>query len=141
MQWRNQSHRPKAITILSILQIISSIFMLIGGLAMLVVGGLGGGGFFAILGLIYIPLGILFAFVGYGLYSGKGWAWKYAVIAQVIGIPLSLIITVIMPLVVGGDVGSSVIGSVPGIIIGIITLSYMLRPRTRAYFGKVQLDV
>jgi hypothetical protein len=112
-----------------------------------------------IMPFIYLPLGIFFAIVGYGLYVGKGWAWKYTVTLQVINfvfsisfsllLPLLIVSLSPMPLAMGSDEDSlignlmlnSIVSLIPTVIFFIITMSYMLRPKTRAYFGKVQIDI
>ena len=85
--------------------------------------------------------GYFFAIVGKGLYSGKGWSWKSAVIAQGVSIPLNVLTSLFLALQPGAEVASLLSRwLIPTIILNIVSLYYMLKPRTRAYFGKIQLD-
>lgn len=167
MQWRNLSHRPKGITFMSILQIIGGIIAILVALStMSMFNGLNSFGMQSsfslmilpmIISFIYIPLGIFFVLVGRGLYKGRGWAWKYTIIVQVVSFVFSLLSVFLMPLLfpslpptplaiesnehTAHTIGQIIGGLTPSVIFFVITMSYMLRPKTRAYFGKIQIDV
>lgn len=133
MQWRQLNHRPKGITIIAILQILGGIGSISNGVFLI-----GGGGSYSgnsgYLGAYGLALGVFYLFVGYGLYSGKGWAWTTSVLAQIVGVPLGLVVGL-----AAGQGVAILAGSIPSIILAIIILSYMFRPTTKAYFGKAQL--
>jgi hypothetical protein len=191
MQWRNQSHRPKGITFMSIIQIISSLFLIIPAALMIIPMALMASMFMyigqspfmmqsllmmlpMIVPFINFSLGIFFVIVGHGLYVGKGWAWKYTIIIQVINFVFSLSFTLLMPLLImpllleslipmssniegnasalipmssniegnaSALIVNSIVSLIPTIVFFMITMAYMLRPRTRAYFGKVHIDI
>jgi hypothetical protein len=120
----------------SLLQFISSVIMF--GIAIIFVLGL----IYApdalpywqgiALSLLYLALGIAFAYLGTGLYHGKGWAWKYTIIAQGVNIPITILIPIFLPDGGGGGFGS--------IFLVIIIILYMLKKKTRAYFGRIELE-
>ena len=98
-----------------------------------------------IFAIIFLPLGAFYIYVAFGLYHGKGWGWKYTIIVQTISIVASVSLLTISGAMSGGpdpahSAGEEFGGAIPSIIIFIITMSYMLKPKTRAYFGKVQVD-
>jgi hypothetical protein len=101
------------------------------------------GGFFGnnvtlmIAGIEGIFWGIVYLIIGYGLFNGKGWSWTYTVLLQIIIIPYSIIVD---GLIKYGDITETFNIQIFYIISGIIILWYMLKPKTRAYFGKVKLD-
>lgn len=128
MQWRELDRRPRGITIISILMILAGILYAIVGLVFFAIAGF--------LGLIYLALAAYALIVGYGLYVGKGWAWTTTVIAQIIGLAVGVISSVL----ISQDPVIGLTASIPGLIVGIIILWYMLRSTTRAYFGKVKLS-
>ena len=68
MQLRDLNHRPKMITALFIVMIFSGLGLISIGINQIV--------------LMALIFGVLEILVGYGLYSGKGWAWTWTVIVQ-----------------------------------------------------------
>lgn len=136
--------RPAGVTIIAILNIISGIVMLLGGLGLAVAssilptmttldpnasgqmalaGLLGAGG--AAIGGVMIILGIISFIVAWGLLKGKGWAWTVTIILSLVSIVMGVI-----SLVAGN------FGSIVNIIIGGIVIYYLYRPHVKAYFGK-----
>jgi hypothetical protein len=136
--------RPTGVTIIAILNIISGIVMIAGGLGLAAIGsilptmstidpnaksqlavaGLLGVGGVAV-GAILIILGIISFIVAGGLLKGRGWAWTVTVILSVISIAIGIIS------IIGGN-----FGSILSIIISGIVLYYLYRPHVKAYFGK-----
>ena len=136
--------RPTGVTIIAILNIISGIVMLIGGVGlaaissilptmttidpnasgqMAVAGLLGAAG--VAVGGILIILGIISFIVAWGLLKGKGWAWSLTMILSIISIIIGIV-----SLVAGS------FGSIVNIIIAGIIIYYLYRPHVKAYFGK-----
>lgn len=124
--------RPTGVTIIAILEILGALVMLfVGGLAL--IGGeaasaLGLGlvsGLIAVLGAIMLILGIVMLGVAWGLWTGKGWAWTFAIVFIVLGIVVGL-----AQMITGGYHG------ILTLIIQIIIVYYLFRPNVKAYFGK-----
>ena len=136
--------RPTGVTIIAILNVISGIVMLVGGLGLaaissilptmttldpnasgqLAVAGLLGVGGIAVGGILII-LGIISFIVAWGLLKGKGWAWSVTMVLSIISIVIGVISMV---------AGS--IGSIVNIIIAGIIIYYLYRPHVKAFFGK-----
>ena len=141
--------RPTGVTIIAILNIISGIIMLLGGIGLAAIGSIlptlttvdpNAGGQMALAGLlgvggvavggILIILGIISFIVAWGLLKGKSWAWTVTVVLSVISIVMGIIS------LVGGN-----FGSVVNIIIAGIIIYYLYRPHVKAYFGKGVKDL
>lgn len=138
------SSRPTGVTIIAILNIISGIAMLAGGIGLSVAGSLlptmttvdpNAGGQMALAGLlggagvfiggIMIILGIVSFIVAYGLLKGSGWAWTATVVLSIINAVMGIIS------LAGGNFTSII-----SIIISGIVIYYMYRPHVKAFFGK-----
>jgi hypothetical protein len=141
--------RPTGVTIIAILNIISGIIMLIGGVGLAAISSIlptmttldpNAGGQMAIAGLlgvggaavggILIILGIISFIVAWGLLKGKSWAWSVTIILSIISIVIGII-----SLVAGN------FGSVVNIIIAGIIIYYLFRPHVKAFFGKSAKDL
>lgn len=136
--------RPTGVTIIAILNIISGIIMIVGGVGLAAIGsvlpamttlnpnaggqtalvGLLGAGGIAV-GAILIILGIISFIVAWGLLKGQAWAWTVTLILSIISI-----ITGIVSLV-GGNAGAIV-----NVIIAGVVIYYLYRPHVKTYFGK-----
>jgi hypothetical protein len=141
--------RPLGVSIIAILNVISGIIMLIGGVGLAAVGsalptmttvnpnaggqmalvGLLGGGAAAV-GAVLIVLGIVSFIVAWGLFKGKGWAWTVTIILSAISVIMGIIS------LVGGN-----FGAVVNIIIAGVVIYYLYRPHVKAYFGKSATSV
>ena len=136
--------RPTGVTIIAILNIISGIVMLAGGIGLTTAGSLlptmtkvdpnaGGqmalanllGGAGVAIGGIMIVLGIVSFIVAYGLLKGRGWAWTATIVLSAINLILGIVS------LVGGNWASII-----NIIISAVVIYYMYRPHVKAYFGK-----
>lgn len=122
--------RPTGVTILAVLEFIVGIFALLGGTGALVgsafAGVFGYGaltGLLAALGVFLLLTGILALIVGWGMWTGKGWAWAVGLVLAAIGIVSSLV---------------SLPGSIISIVIDLLIIYYLTRPHIKAYFGKGQ---
>ncbi|MEO9363209.1 MAG: hypothetical protein ABI348_04840 [Nitrososphaera sp.] len=133
--------RPRGVTIIAILNIISGIVMLFAGVGLAAVislstldPGIAGqmaqtklaGGVGVIVGGVLTVLGIISLVVAWGLLKGKGWAWTVTVILSIITVALGVVH------LAGGNVVSII-----NIIISGVILYYVYRPHIKAYFGKV----
>ncbi len=88
--------RPTGITILVFLEALASLLLLIGGLALVVLGRFAGdaipvpiprplvGSFFALVGVVLLVFGLAGFCVCWGLWTGKSWAWSIALVLAVI---------------------------------------------------------
>jgi hypothetical protein len=134
--------RPTGVTIIAILNIISGIIMLIGGVALVAIGSalhsafdgtdpgmsiLAGmsGAFGIAMGGIIFALAIFSFIVAYGLWNGKGWAWTLTVVLSIISIALNAI-----------SLAGANFGGIISMIISAVILYYLYRPHVKAYFGK-----
>ncbi len=124
--------RPFGVTILAVLSGLAGVFLVLGGL-LLVIGGsaavgmdaaMGGSGVGAIVGAVTgVLAGILLVFglinlvVAWGLWTGKGWAWWLTVIGGVLNLLSILALNIL------------------GAVIGAIVLWYMFKPHVKEFFG------
>ena len=120
----SQKVRPTGVTILAVLEIISGIVAILGGLffatmAAMMIGTDVYGAFGGIISGVLIVIGLASFLMAWGQFQGKSWAWT-----------ITLILTVIHLIF---DLPSF---NVIGIIINAIILYYLFRPHVKAYFGK-----
>jgi hypothetical protein len=151
MRWRNLNDRPKGITLVVILQIINGLFILInfGPLVFILLMFPGFFGFMLPFILIPIFIGIFFIINGRALYIGKGWSWWATIIINILNIMnisylfMPLISSQAIPLsqIAETNMGLGLHSLIANIICAVITMPYMLRSKTRAYFGKVKIDI
>ena len=125
--------RPTGISVLAILELLGGVVLLLAGIGIAAAGGsiltsmgYGGlGGIAAVAGGALAIFGLFALLVGWGLWTGKGWAWVLAVILTILGIL--------------GGLGSLAFGAITGIVglvIDILILWYLLRPNVKSYFGR-----
>ena len=127
--------RPMGITILAVLSAIGGVLGLLGGIALIGLGGVaaastGSAAFFglgAVWGLLVLATAIASLVFAYGAWTLKPWAWPLGVALQVISLALAAL-TVIS----GGDIGSQIIS----IVISAIILYYLFQPNIKAVFGR-----
>jgi len=119
----SQKVRPIGVTILGILEIISGIIAIVGGLFVATFSAMMGTEIFAayggVISGVLIVIGIVSFVMAWGLLAGKSWAWT-----------ITLILTIISVIF---DLASF---NVFGLIIEAIILYYLFRPHVKAYFGK-----
>jgi hypothetical protein len=115
---------------MAILMFLAGIVLVLGGLGALVgsafVDLFGFGrfaGLVAVVGVAAFILGILTLIEGWGMWSGREWAWIVGIILTILGLLSSI------AQLAGGSPGS-----VLGIIIYAIILYYLTRPHIRTYF-------
>jgi len=124
--------RPAGITILVILEVIVSFFLLLGGLALAllepIIRGympmpmMFVGAFIFFFGIVFVVLGLLGLIVSWGLWTGQGWAWAIAFALAIIGAIMGLF--------------SLPPGVVALLIDGFIAY-YLWQPRVRAFYGGI----
>jgi hypothetical protein len=144
MQWRQLNRRPKRITAISIVMLIAGVGLIGTGITNIhPVHEYSADASPSVRSPLAAIVGVFEIFVGYGLYSGKGWAWTSTVIVQfvVFGSILILLIPVAQHSpdpagTIGQIIGTYGIGAIAAIIV----LPNMFRSTTRAYFGKVRLN-
>ena len=127
--------RPTGVAILAILDFIGGALAILAGVAFIALGGSGLlgsfgfgsllSGFVAVLGGVVLILGLFAIFVGWGLWSGKGWAWTLAIVLYAIGALFSL-----ASLVTGSYT------SIVSLVIYALLIWYLWKPHVKAYFGK-----
>lgn len=118
--------RPVGVTILAVLEIISGIVGVVGGLFLASFSGMMDmdflGAMAGVVGGVLVALGLASFVLAWGLLQGKSWAWT-----------LTLILTIIAVIF---DLPSL---NVIGLIIEAIILYYLFRPHVKAYFGKGEM--
>lgn len=127
--------RPVGVTILAVLNFLFAVVLLAvagliiaGGafLEMLAEGGAMGllAGLGAVVGGLVVLLALAVFVIGWGLWTGRGWAWALELIFAVIGILFALVS------MLGGDVQ----GALFGLVIDGLILYYLTRPGVAKYF-------
>ncbi|MDG6942439.1 MAG: hypothetical protein JRN34_05940 [Nitrososphaerota archaeon] len=127
--------RPAGIAILAILEILGGLIVLLLGVGVAVISG----SLFSALGLalpagigvalggIVAVFGILGLLVGWGLWTGRGWARVLAIILSGIGVLASL-----------ASLALGSVASILGLVIDGAILWYLFRPNVKAFFGGAQ---
>jgi hypothetical protein len=98
--------RPLGVTIIAILQLISSILLLFGGFGSFVIGmaTMPFGFILLIVGAVFLFFGLIGFIIGWGLWTLKGWAWMIAFILNLLSVILAIlsfdIISLIIPLII-----------------------------------------
>lgn len=126
--------RPGGVTVLAILDFLGGILAFFAGLFVVALGGSGllsqfgygfVSGFVVVAGVAVIIIGLLALLLGYGMWTGKEWAWLLAVILYALGAVSSLLS------LAGGSFGSIV-----SLVIYGLLLWYLWKPHVKAYFGR-----
>ncbi|MGA8842488.1 MAG: hypothetical protein WB511_02805 [Nitrososphaeraceae archaeon] len=135
-----QGKRPRGVTIISILMIISGVASILIGLAILAgsislslvaqgsdVGALAG----VLMGVggLTIALGIASLVIAWGLINAKRWAWILTVIISIISIITSI-----------AGIASGALFHIINLIIYGIILYYLYRPEVKSYFSRVKVS-
>lgn len=126
--------RPTGISILAVVEFLLGILALYEGLALTTeisalaaMGFTNAGTINAVEGLEAV-LGVVSLVLGYGLWTGKEWAWLLAVVFSVVSIILAAVVYAILPI--------SPAGSVLSVVIALIVLFYLYRPQVKEFFGR-----
>jgi hypothetical protein len=126
--------RPQGVTILAVLAAIGGVLGIVAGAALAGIGGLVAGsgagflaGFIAVFGLIAIAQSVLLLAFAYGAWTLQPWGWTLGVIAEVVGLVLSVLFIVN---------GSSISSQIVGIVIAGAILYYLFTPSVKAAFGR-----
>ena len=127
--------RPLGITILAVLSAIGGVLGLLGGIALIGLGGVAAAqtgatayfGLGAVWGILILASAIASLVFAYGAWTLKPWAWPLGVALQIIGLALAAL-TVIS----GGDISSQIIS----VVISVIILYYLFQPNIKALFGR-----
>jgi hypothetical protein len=129
------SARPTGITILAVLAAIGGVLSILGGIALIGLGGVAGAttgqaalfGMGAIFGLILLASGIASLAFAYGAWTLQPWAWTLGIALQIISLALS-----VLTIISGGDLAGQIIS----IAIAAIILYYLWQPGIKAVFGR-----
>jgi len=105
------------------------------------------GAFSAVMGCVFLAMGIGYLIMFYGLLKGKEWAWLITIVLLIIGIVIQLVSTtsggIFNTSVINRDEfnNRSVVSEIPisiiGIALNILIIYYLFRSHVRAYFGKI----
>jgi hypothetical protein len=115
---KKMADRPLGVTIICVLQFIGAIILIALG-ALLVLGGLLLGPLLAVIGAVFLVLGLISFFVTFGLWKLKSWAFWITIIINIIEI-----VTGIGSAVAAGDYSP-----IFGIIIPLIVVIYLFTVR------------
>jgi hypothetical protein len=130
------SQRPMGVTILAVLEILTGLGALLGGLGMMAVAGFVGantsyGGILGVLGaslgIVFIIFALISFLLAWGLLGGKGWARTLAMVFAALEALFGLLG------IIGGDYSS-----VLTLAIGVIILYYLMRPEVMGFFKSIQ---
>lgn len=127
--------RPLGVTIVSILQILTGIIGVVGGLALFLIGGLGALAtplllILKLLGVVLLVLGAASFIMAYGLWKGKRWAWLISLIFTVVWIVVETI----------GLIRGS-ISNIISIALNSFMLFYLTRSHVKAFFNGGQVGL
>jgi len=127
--------RPIGVTLLAALHVLQAIVLILGGLALMVLGafmrrGIFGvprfvHGFVSVIGVALVVIALLYLGLAWGLWTGKGWAWIISLILAALGVIVS-----VLSLVTGG------FGPIVVLVLDALILYYLFRPNVRAFFGE-----
>ena len=122
--------RPTGVTILAVLAAIGGVFGILGGVALLGLGGLfaaaGLGGFAFIFGLVLLVVGIAYLAFAYGAWTLKPWGWQLGIVVSV-----AYVVVQVIQVVLGGDISGAIIG----IVVSAVIIYYLNMPDIRRAFG------
>lgn len=128
--------RPLGVTILAILEFVGGVLALLLGLFFMAVGPYVAELFagtavppllsalLGVLGVVFLVAGLVALLVGWGLWTGKGWAWWIVVVLEVLGVVSSL---------AGLAMGDP--SSLLGLLIAALILYYFFKPHVKDFFG------
>jgi uncharacterized membrane protein (DUF2068 family) len=126
--------RPTGVTIIAVLAAIGGIFGILGGLALVGLGGfiaasgVTGGALAPIVGLLLLAYGVLALVLAYGFWNLKPWAWTLGVGLQAAGI----VINILQFINNTNNAASTVIS----IAISAAIIWYLYQPNVKAAFGR-----
>lgn len=127
--------RPTGVTILAVLAAIGGVLGLLGGVALLGLGGIAAGatgnaaffGMGAFAGIISVAIAIASLAFAYGAWMLQPWAWSLGVVLQLVSLVWAVLLVIS-----GGDIFSQGIS----IVIAGIILYYLNQPHVKAAFGR-----
>ena len=125
--------RPTGITILAVLSAIGGVLSILGGLALVGLGGFAAAstgqaalfGLGTIFGVLLLASGVAGLAFAYGAWTLQPWAWVLGVALQIISLVLAG-----FAIIGGQDIASQIIG----IAIAAIILYYLFQPSIRSLF-------
>jgi hypothetical protein len=125
--------RPNGITVLAALEVLAGIAYLLGAVALMVAGAMTpltqlpiflsalAGAF----GFVLLILALVSFLLAYGLFTGRRWAWLWALVFAVIGILVALVEAI-----------GSFSSAITPIVLHLIVIYYLTRPYIKAFLGK-----
>jgi uncharacterized membrane protein (DUF2068 family) len=111
--------RPTGVTVLAVLAAIGGV------LGVAAAGGLGG--LLAVVGIVAVVQSLLALAFAYGAWTLRPWGWTLGIVAEAIGIALSVLFIIN---------GSSITSQAISIIIDGAVIYYLMTPPVKAAFGK-----
>ena len=131
--------RPTGITILAALSAIGGVLGLLGGVALLGLGGIAAGatgnaaffGLGALAGIITVAISIGQLAFAYGAWSLQPWAWSLGMVLALVSIVWSVLLAL-----TSGDIVSGLISQAISIAISAVIIYYLNTPAVKTAFGK-----
>jgi len=125
--------RPTGVTVLAALEGLAGIAYLLGAVALMVVGAMIPmmelpiflSALASTFGFVLLILALVSFLLAYGLFTGRGWAWFWALVFAVIGILVTLVEAV-------GSLGAAI----TPLVLHLIVIYYLTRPYVKTFFGK-----
>jgi len=116
--------RPTGVTILAILNALSALASIFGGLLIITATSVTGifAGLGAAVGGVVLIIGLIQLVIAWGLWTGKGWAWILGLIFGILGILSGLV--------------SIMSGGILTLVINLIIVYYLFQPRVKTFFGR-----
>ena len=144
---RPTTERPTGVSVIAAFALISGVIDILAGLGDVGMGGgfLGDRGFGAsingimtLVGVALVVIGIVGVATGYGLWTGRNWAWLIArlwasvcILVGVVGAALSFLGEGITTEILG-----TIVGSLAPAILAVVVLWYLYKPEVKAAFGR-----
>ena len=122
------STRPTGITILSILAGLGGVFGLLGGFAVMALGGAVFGGMGVVLGLAILAYAGLSLALAWAFWTLKPWGWPLGVVVAAAGIILAVV------QLIGAN--ANIVSTIISIGIDGVILYYLNQPGIKALFGR-----
>jgi hypothetical protein len=136
--------RPTGATVVAIIEAILAVFLFLGALALIGIGGLAGGligssgepnapgigavvaGFGFIFGVILLVIGLLYAAISYGVWKGRSWSWMLGLVVSIIAIVFGVL----------GLSGGISVSSIISLALPIAVVYFLMQPEVKRWLGR-----
>lgn len=128
-------NHPNNMKFLVILESIGAAFLVGGGAAILALAGLSVTTL--LLGGVHIILGLIALTAAYGLWAAKRWAWRFALVLNIVSILWSAVqeYTILTAISDARITAGSFYGTIVFTLVGLAIIYYLSRPNVKALYG------